>query len=271
MKKFFLAVIMCVLSSSLFAKTNLAFSESAFETATPVQFEKLSYESSSSDDEPIAWVLCKIVFYVLFLENMVVFYDDYPFKNGDYISYAVDTDDYIRRSCRFAADANACYFPRTRVFENDLRFEGTIFHIIGPLIEHTITKTPDSDSLYSNLKLGGIYNIFQTNPLSCSFFMQWSHLYGGWKNNGIRWGFILKSYIARKLLLEYRIAFSDYDFDHEYEDYDGYDPDSIVETHLEAGLMLSGPYELYAAWKWVQNGFTQTAENGVCVGMKCHF
>ena len=272
MKKFFLAVIMCVLSSSLFAKTNLAFSSSAFDVADAAKFEKLRYEESSySEDDSIVWMLTKPVFYVLFLENMFVYYDDYPFKKGDYISFSADSEDPVRGSCRFATEANVCYFPRTGVLENELRFEGTIFHIIGPLIENKISKNPDNSSLYSNFKLGGIYNIFQTNPLSCSFFMQWSHLYGGWKNNGISWGFILKSYIARTLILEYRIAFSDYDFDNEYDDYDGLDPDSIMETHLEAGFMLAGPYELYAAWKWIQDGFAQTSESGVCVGLKCHF
>lgn len=273
MKKFIISVLFLFAGAGLFAQTDsISFSEKDFSSSVTSDFNiSRFYYEEESEPESFSQFVFELVLELLWFQNYCVYYDDYPFKDDtDYIKYSFTPELAKGRPYHFALEGAFYYFPESKTLGNELRFEGTFWHFFGPVIENQLfTKLTDENN-YGHLKLGGSYHIFQTNPLSLTFFIQWSHLYGSWKDDGVNLGLIIKSYIARTVLLEFRMCFSDYDSGEAEGDYE-YDPDTIAEIHFEAGFMISGPYELYVAYKSVQDGIHQTDESAVSVGLKRYF
>ncbi|MBP5251566.1 MAG: hypothetical protein J6Z17_04030 [Treponema sp.] len=267
MKKLFMILAVFFASHFLSAESALCFNKDAFNVNQNVSFEKFSYGNNKTLSEE----LFDLIFELLWLENYCVFYDDYPFKNGDFIVYSTSQSHTSARPYHYEIETGLYYFPRVNFLGNESRLEGTIWHFFGLIAENQISKNLPDDEMTGLFKLGGTYHLFQTNPLSMSFYIQWARIYKPVQDNGFCIGLIIKSYIARRILLEFRCSISD--FENGDEDNEGYeyDRDSVGECHLEAGFMFSSRFELYAAWKVIQDGFAQTKESGVAAGVKCHF
>ncbi|MCR5217407.1 hypothetical protein [Treponema sp.] len=275
MKKFFVFLITLVAPALCFSNTknnsqDINFPQAVFSQQNSACLNKMSYSSEYDEAKSLQSDLFSLIFELLFLQNLTVYYDAYPFADGDnYLRYASDKNEADGKAWRYTIETAAFYYPHTKTIGNCTRLEGTVWHFFGPVFDNQVFKKTDEDFFYGYFNLGAQYYLFQTNPLSASFFIQWSHLYGDIKDDGVGFGFILKSFIARKVLLEYRIYASDFTSDEDKNS--KYDSDSIIESNLEAGIMLADGIELFLGWKIQQNGFTQIQCSAASLGLKKHF
>ncbi|MBQ4237499.1 MAG: hypothetical protein II716_11785, partial [Treponema sp.] len=77
---------------------------------------------------------------------------------------------------------------------------------------------------------------------------------------------IARSYPASPVLLEWRgtIGFMAKDGGAEYS------PDFNWESHLEVGMMINGPLEVFAAWRYFSYLALGTPVHGVEIGARYH-
>ncbi|MBO6177018.1 MAG: hypothetical protein J6O39_05710 [Treponema sp.] len=276
MKRFFVFLVLLTAPAVCFSNTkdtsqDIKFPQTVFSQQDSVCINRLSASSEYDESDSLGTALFRVIFELLLFQNLSVYYDEYPFADGNnYITYAAGPDEAYGKPWRYTIETGAFYYPHTKTVGNCTRLEGTIWHFFGPVFDNQVFKKTDEDFFYGYFNLGGQYYLFQTNPLSVSFFVQWAHVYGKIKNDGIGFGFILKSFIARKLLLEYRFYASDFSSGEDKKGLE-YDPDSIIENNLEAGIMLADGIELFLGWKVQQNGFTQIQCSAASIGLKKHF
>lgn len=231
------------------------------------------------------------------LDNVFVTFDDYPYADGLYLNFftpntlnpkisenenskqndnsgAIEDSDIIvpigkkEQFYRFDLETGVFCFPTQKRIGNETRFEGYIWKFFGPVFENDIY----SDKIFSssqkdflgNVRLGGQLSLFHSNLFDASFFVQWSYFYGSYANlNGVNCGFIIRSYPLKPILLETRFNFQDF-FD---------DPsETFFECHIELGIELNSPYEVYVAWKLVEDFiFTDDIFSGFAFGIKYNF
>lgn len=237
----------------------------------------VSAASSSNSSDSLADVLFDTLFKLIFMENFFVYYGDYPFSGGeDFIRYS-DGSQGVGRAWHGEVETSVFGFPGEKVAGNQTRLDLTVFHILGILGENVVFAGED-DLNGGDFRLGLYLNFFQTNILSMSFLLEWSHIYGDFDDDGAVIGLMLRSYLARLLLLEWRLSYASYgDSDTSLGEISKIGetaleyPDSVVESHLEAGFM-AGRIELFAAWKrfWADSHRKLTGD-GFSVGAKVHF
>lgn len=301
-KKVFILVLISVVACQIFANPknqNITFKFAENENVKVSQMShpprpprppRHHYESTLSD-------FFGDIFAILWLaDNLGVTFDDYPYSDGRYLNfftpnvfsfgeefYFDDSDESgnfenpefenppkknKEQSYRFALETGIFYFPGQNVFGNESRFEGYIWKFFGPVFENTLYANKDSFSDFSenfcgNLRLGGQLSLIHSNFFDTSFFMQWTYWYG--KNidlSGFNFGFIVRSYPMKPALFEWRCNFQCFDY-----------TDSIIfDSHLELGIELNSPLEVYVAWKYRQDEvITNNISNAVAAGIKYNF
>ncbi len=213
------------------------------------------------------------------LNNVSLTFDDYPYADGKYLNFPLeetlsDIGDEIKiqteskeQFYRFTVETGIFYHPSMNLVGNESRFEGYIWKFFGPVLENTIFTQDLFDfqpsSFSGNLKLGGQLSILHSNYFDLSNFVQWSYIYGKSMNaSGISFGFILRSYPINPILLEWRCTFQDFFVSEKL----------IFESHLELGLELNSPAEVYVAYKYYNDCvFSNTESNGFSCGIKYNF
>ena len=220
------------------------------------------------------------------LDNIGVSFDDYPYADGKYLNFEVseifeDSEDSEsaenaensseekakEQFYRFSLGTGFFYYPSTKLFGNENRFEGYIWKFFGPVFESTSFAQDcfgsEAFSFSGNLKLGGQISIIHSNYFDLSNFLQWSYIYGNSiKASGICFGFILRSYPVNPILLEWRVSVQNFFVTEE----------TILESHLELGIELSSPVELYVNYRYYNDCiFTNSTSNGFSCGVKYNF
>ena len=247
-----------------------------------------SSSSSSSDSTSFGQALFEILFeavgYLWLAANVSVRFFDYPYMTKDvkYVTYKLLLDDSDGteniweknglpnpRFYRFSCDTSAFYM-RTLGYGQECSFEGQSL-FIGPYFENTLYSNSlgnARDDYQGNVKLGGQFFLFSTNPLSCSLVVQWSHWYG---NNiaeeirsGISFGYDIRSYPFRPLAIQWRPTWSHFDKNV-----------GVFESNLNAGILL-GRVEVFGGWRYMSVYNYETDErfdkwNGATVGAKVYF
>lgn len=305
MKKFITALLLTALMCTSVFGQEITFGQNALATPQKIEYQwasdlpgipPLSGKSSgahyaSSSDNVFAELVFDILFSVWLYDLFVVTWDDYPYADGKYINFLdVETginammDDELPGSqssvvgvrgkpYRFVLDAGFTSFPEANKYAGEARFEGYIWKFFGPVFEVlSISDDPLSvtspEDAYINLKLGGQFSLLQSNFLSASFHMQWTHWYGlgeTWDcNNGMTLGMILRSYPVKPIVLEWRFNWHDL-----YST--SYGPErTLFESHLEMGVVLDSPLEIYGAWKYISNENDGKTLNGFAAGIRYH-
>lgn len=234
-----------------------------------------------------------------FLNNVFVTFDDYPYADGFYLNFftqntlnpnifenenstqddnsgAIEDSDIIipirkkEQFYRFNLESGLFCFPSQKRIGNETRFEGYIWKFFGPVFENDIYSekifSNSQNDFIGNVRLGGQLSLLHSNLFDVSFFVQWSYFYGIYTNlnlNGVNCGFIIRSYPMKPILFEMRFNFQDF-FDNLAENY--------FECHIEIGVELNSPYEVYVAWKLIEDFiFTDDIFFGFAFGMKYNF
>lgn len=231
------------------------------------------------------------------LDNIFVTFDDYPYADGFYLNFftpntlnpnilknenssqndnsgAIEDSDIIipvgkkEQFYRFDLETGVFCFPSQKRFGNETRFEGYIWKFFGPVFENDIYSekifSNSQKDFVGNVRLGGQLSLFHSNLFDVSFFVQWSYFYGTYTNlGGVNCGFIIRSYPMKPILLETRFNIQDF-FDNPAENY--------FECHIELGIELNSPCEVYVAWKLIEDFiFTDDIFSGFAFGIKYNF
>ncbi|MBP5357927.1 MAG: hypothetical protein J6Y69_01915 [Treponema sp.] len=205
--------------------------------------------------------------------NLGVTYDYYPYAtNPKYLCFDSTADQFdltfANHFYRFAVDTS-CFYDMNLWFGNSIRFEGLLWKFFGPVVElNSYIKTLDGSNPYltadgykGNLRIGGDISLIQTNPLTVLFYMQWNHYFNIPLGNSLDLGFILRSYPIKPVLIEWRV---NWQLLNEFDK-------AFFESHLEAGAMVAGPLEAFAAWNYkLYEGFNYTG-HGFEAGVRLHF
>ncbi|WP_191016078.1 hypothetical protein [Treponema zioleckii] len=283
-------VLVSILIPFMLSRTfALNFSPSAFEKFSA---EKVSFSfGASSDDENedktgelllllVLLAACGIGISYYWL-NTVDFYD-YPYQNvgngesnkyvirGETEGDGIGLSDPGFNDNRFSVDTSLVYLHGFGC-GNETRFEGLLFPYYGPCFENLViynnsaNKAVFSSSAFKgNLKLGGQLSLIQSDLLSVNFTLQYATWYGNVISelkNGVAWGFCMRSYPKKPVALEWRFDFQ------QYSDF------VVFESNLQAGI-LSGPNEVFAAWKTMNinnDEFGYDCTDGLTVGLRHHF
>ncbi len=219
-----------------------------------------------------------LFFTMSLLNNWSISFDYYPYATSDYYIDALsagDTSEFPQKDFRFNIEAAAIYHPNSMILSPEVRFEGYIFKFFGPIFENKNYFTFGEQQFYKgNLRLGGQIAVIQSFIFSMGVSCQWSYYYGapaGFKNlSAVNWGIIFKSYPFKPIVLEYRINITDLLGQSPIKDIIC-DPNTMFESHLELGIMLNSPFEIYTAWRYYQDGLRQKKEHTVDVGVKYYF
>ena len=217
-------------------------------------------------------------FAVSLFNNWSVSFDYYPYATGDYYIDALpagDTTEFPQKDYRFNVEAAAIYHPNSMILSPEVRFEGYIFKFFGPILENRNYFSFSDQQIYAgNLRLGAQLALIQTFIFSMGLSCQWSYYYGaaaGYKNiSAVNWGVIFKSYPFKPIVFEYRINITDLLGQSTVENVIC-EPNTMFESNLELGIMLNSPFEIYAAWRYYQDGLRQKKEHAVDVGLKYYF
>ena len=231
--------------------------------------------------------ICCTVLEFLWLDNHLnMEFDEYPYANGSkYIIYdglLSDTEiedvdvSYNGKFYRFTLESGAVYFPEHSIIGNETRVEGYAYKFFGPIIENTLyfgnagsnnsNYYSQNDILRGNLRIGGTFNFVNFNIINVAANFQWTYWYGSEFHNGINTGVIIRSYPFKPVLIEWRGNWQVLDTTNYHSETDP----CILESHLELGFMAAR-YEAYAAWKYIYDGYLNTQDSGVAIGVKVHF
>ena len=210
--------------------------------------------------------------------NLGVTYDNYPYATSPkYMCFdssnMADFDlAFGNHFYRFALDTS--FFSDFGLWMgNSTRFEGLLWKFFGPVIElNSFFNTTDDVPLLqesgykANLRIGGDFALIQTNPLSAFFYMQWNHYINIDLANSLIVGFIVRSYPIKPVLIEWRVNWQVL----QEEDFPGTDG-IFFESHLEAGAMVAGPLQVFAAWNFKSYPGFNYKGHGVEAGVRLHF
>ncbi len=297
-----LAIVLSICGAQTFSAQHIKNSAPSIEsmsTSVPPPPSKPSRSTSPhyshhSVAESIADSIADSFFNMLMdlwlLDTIFISFDDYPYANGDkYLIFSADSidvnfDDYVdamdrdfhrpkQQFYRFAADTSAFFFPGSAI-GNETRFEGLIWKFFGPLFQidtiFPISARGNMDKNFSVdtcLQLGLQLSIIQTNPISLYWAICWERLQ--LQNypvlNGVSFQLIARSYIAKPILVEWRGTIAEL-FD------DGREVFNKInwESHLEIGIMVNGPLEVFAAWRYIGYLGLNYTSNGVELGARYH-
>ena len=286
----------------LFGLNSVSASEMAFEfgkkaSVTPlarhVTTTTVSYDSPS---DFFTELLVEIMTGVWLVNNITVSFQPYPYAaEGKYLMFGdfgassnfeaayeskdssfeknIEPSETVKtRVFRFAADTSLFWMDGFDI-GNESRFEGYLFKFFGPVFENTLYCK--NASLFGvngndagNLRLGGELALIQTNMISAAFVIQWDHWYGSVKADGVNFGFIVRSYPIKPLLLEWRPQF--HCLTENAQDL------FMFESILEVGFMVWRNFEVFASWRHIdtrqyKSWFNNTFYNGISAGIRVHF
>ncbi|MCR4954259.1 MAG: hypothetical protein K6A43_09315 [Treponema sp.] len=231
--------------------------------------------------------ICCAVLELLWLDNHLnMEFDEYPYANeSKYIIYdGVLSDSEAEvldvssngKFYRYTLESGAFYFPEHALIGNETRLEGYIYKFFGPVIENTLyfgnggsnnsNYYSQNDILRGNLRIGGTFNFVNFNIINIAANFQWTYWYGAKNHNGVNTGVIVRSYPFKPVLIEWRGNWQVLDSPH----YNSETDPCILESHLELGFMAAR-YEAYAAWKYIYDGYLNTQDSGIALGLKVHF
>lgn len=281
-KKIILTVIFSIFVLNLFAFEKFDFHVGKRNPPPPPPPRNNKYDDDADSFLPDLFVMLWVA------NNFFVTFDDYPYADGEYLNFftkksitiiddSAKNDDTLlvpegkEQSYRYVIDTGVFAFPSKSIIGNEIRIEGYIWKFFGPVLENTfyiknLFSENQVDKLKGNLKLGGQISLAHSIFFDMSWFVQWTHWYDfskGKQLNGANCGIIIRSYPANPVIIEYRFTYQDF-FD---------DPtDTFCESHLELGIELNSPYEIYAAWKFTKdNLFSDQTFNGFSFGVKYNF
>ena len=255
-------------------------------TSSSSKNKSSSSSSSSSESSSFSQALFEIIFeaigYLWLAANVSVRFYDYPYMEDGvkYVTYPAlfessgdgDGEKSVGakpRFYRFSCGTSAFYM-RTLGYGQECSFEGQAL-FIGPYFENTLYSNSlrnARDDYQGNVKLGGQFFLFSTNPLSCSLVVQWSHWYG---NNiaeeirsGISFGYDIRSYPFRPVAIQWRPVWSHFDKNV-----------GVFESNLNAGILL-GRIDVFCGWRYMSVYNYETDKrsdkwNGALVGAKLYF
>ncbi|MBP5174677.1 MAG: hypothetical protein ILP07_02040 [Treponema sp.] len=286
----FLFLFVCVIC----AQARPADSELQFKSCTPnVELTFPAASNAASDITPYYYssssstfldILTEIFVELWFLNNFMVNFDDYPYASeGKYLTFDTDMDTTFSGNAeahwyRFALD-NSCYCYPGLYAGTEFRFEGMIWKFFGPIFEIDLSNIvdlnnndeDDEDSAITfqspdfGIQLGIEMSIFQSNPLSLFWTIGWSRLQtGGNRYDGLFAQLIARSYPVRPVLREWRgtlISMSNSDKTKDF---------FLLESHLEVGVMVVGPLEVFAAWRYLSSESLEYRGSGFDVGARYH-
>ena len=289
MKKKIFSLITALIFTSVFSNlvaqdfSGLCVQNFYEDNATTQKASKTSSDESCSDMifEFMGDLCCSFLELLWLESHMNCSFDEYPYANGNkYIIHqdflSTTEDDYFNmdfddKFYRFTFETGIFSLPELNYFGSETRIEGYIYKFFGPVFENLIfTKGSffdgsSNDNLIGNLRLGGTFNLVNFNPINIAINVQWTHWYGAATNNGVTFGIIARSYPVKPLMLEWRGNW-------QILDKTNYNSDSdpcIFESHLEAGIM-SGRIEIFAAWKYIYDGYKEINTHGASLGVKLH-
>lgn len=230
-----------------------------------------SNSSSTSCGDACGEIFFNVLAGVWAVNNFSVSFAPYPYAYDDtYIQSAISVNNAAYSDSfnpsRYSIATSAVYLQGIG-FGNETIFEGYLYRFFGPLFENTIYY--DGKDMTGNVSLGGQIALCQTNPISFSLFMQWSHWYGTvgkvLPTNGCSFGIHLRSYPFSPLVLEWRVG----------EQVFGDSSTNFFNSDLSMGYMI-GRIELFASWKHLAIIHDRTGEiiskyDGVTVGTKIYF
>lgn len=281
MKKLGIAAFMAfLLSAGLWAQPINATSI-LHPVGTEIPTDSFQLMSSSRVRDDVADTFADLIIEILGIlwgyNNLGVTYDSYPYATSPkYLCFDSTADafdlSYANHFYRFALDTSM-FCDINLWMGNSTRFEGLLWKFFGPVIElNSFFNTADgnpylAESGYkANLRIGGDFALIQTNPFSAFFYMQWNHYINIPIGDSLIAGFILRSYPIKPVLIEWRV---NWQFLQE-EDFAGSDG-IFFESHLEAGAMVAGPLEAFAAWNFKSYPGFEYKGHGFEAGVRLHF
>lgn len=279
-KKIILTILLSVFALNLFAYGEIGVQLEKRNPPPPPPPPQHHHEYEENDS-----VLSEMFALLWLANNIFLTFDDYPYADGKYLNFfsketinsmndSVAVDENLSESepkeqfYRFVLETGIIAFPSKLIIGNETRFEGYIWKFFGPVFENILYANnlfSDYQNFYlrGNLKLGGQLSIMHANYCDVSFFVQWLHWYGQERFNGVGCGIIIRSYPAKPILFEYRLSFQNF-----FKNPENF----FFEAHIELGIELNSPYEIYAAWKLTQdNLFIQGRMYGFSLGVKYNF
>jgi len=206
----------------------------------------------------------------------------YPYANGnDYIWFSsttgadglpeaapIGTDKFSRWS---VSDSPFYMNDKDWGWGNDIRFEGVVM-CVGPYFELMTFDSKDADDSQKlsngNLRLGGQFALFQSDPFSAALICQWSHWYGDartdFRKNGVDYGFQIQSYPFNPFHLDWRFLIGSFE-----------DDLLIYDSVATIGIMVNR-FELMAGWKYIKvtnsnDEGSKTEWNGITAGARIYF
>lgn len=282
MKKLISAFFLSILLASVCSAQT--FSPDVMDRGPAKFVESVEIQTTSS----LGDLLAEVFIDMWFVNTVLVTFDDYPYANGSYIRLGsmmpTDTDIFseyddeskpkVNQYYRFAVDTSFFFLPGLMV-GNETRFEGMLWKFFGPIFQIDTFTTTDSfsgnrefKSLDTNLQLGLELSIVQTNPFALYWAFCWQRIqYRDLPvSSGISLQLIARSYPASPVLIEWRgtIAFM-------MLNGKPYSPKFNWESHLEIGMMMRGPLEVFAAWRYFAYEDLGAPANGVEIGVRYHF
>jgi hypothetical protein len=175
---------------------------------------------------------------------MPCYYTAYPYYPGGY----------IRRPWNLYADElyqasrwnhkNHWFSPSLSTFYLNnigggpwLSLSGNIFKFIGPYVDTFLIL--DGSSYLYGLRAGAHFSLFQTDPFSAAFYLQYQLWTGILTRQGATMGLDLRLYPVKPLALKAKFGFQAFDYV------------SLGEIELEAGIMLKS-WEIFGGYRWWQ-------------------
>lgn len=237
---------------------------------------KKTHRYNETVTESLAEFFLDVLIELSIENNLRAAFDYYPYATSDhYVQfYQYQPEEFPQRFCRFNVDLTGFYYPNTLTIAPDIKFSGYLFKFFGPLFENTNFINFDSYPYYAgNFKLGMEFAVVQTFIFNFSWSMQWVQFYGNNQDplNGICFGALIKSYPFKPVVVEYRFKYSNFLDQRSYSSSDVFDSNSILESVLEIGLMLSSPFEIYGSWRYIADGIFQVREHTFGMGLKYYF
>ncbi len=298
MKKFFISLVflfagmICVQahpagSASLSTASNAAVVSTVSVADPSISHSELTFPasalspeiqlcSSSSSGNLFVDLFTEIIIELWIMNNFLVNYDDYPYAGEKYLCFdETDPNVYEANWYRFAADTSVYCYPGLYA-GTEVRFEGLIWKFFGPILEldfsNMVDMNPSGGSFFKfqnpdfGLQLGLQMSIFQSNPLSLFWTIGWSMLKTSTydvRYNGLFLQLIARSYPVKPLLIEWRGTLIDMSdpSDHDF---------MMFESHLEVGMMVAGPLEVFAAWRYLSSQNLRYIGHGFDLGVRYH-
>jgi len=266
-------LLLISVTASAFADID-AFNEGVQSANNEASGTKSSHKDSSSSssqaDKELTNALCEVCMTVWLVDNFTASFEPYPYAYDDkYILFNTNNSSLFsgdERSTRFTIATSLVYHNQIGC-GNETCLEGYIFKCFGPLFENIVFS--DFNDTTGFLRLGGELSLLQTNPFSFILYCQWCRRYGelsiSLPENGISYGFFMRSYLTKPIVLEWRFGGTSF----------GDDYASIMESDLRLGVMVSR-IEFYGSWKYLKVTNSTTNDNyfdsnGFSVGTRIYY